>query len=40
MLLLLEIPVLNEHLMQAVLEAHNTVIKAMKPGVNWVDMHK
>ncbi|KAJ9688206.1 hypothetical protein PVL29_014099 [Vitis rotundifolia] len=24
----------------AVLQAHNTVISAMKPGVNWIDMHK
>ncbi|KAJ4913410.1 Metallopeptidase M24 family protein [Raphanus sativus] len=24
----------------AVLKAHNSVISAMKPGVNWVDMHK
>ncbi|XP_010447846.1 PREDICTED: xaa-Pro dipeptidase [Camelina sativa] len=24
----------------AVLDAHNSVISAMKPGVNWVDMHK
>jgi Xaa-Pro dipeptidase len=24
----------------AVLEAHNAVLAALKPGVNWVDMHK
>jgi Xaa-Pro dipeptidase len=24
----------------AVLDAHNAVIAAMKPGINWVDMHK
>nr|AKF43212.1 metallopeptidase M24 family protein [Pelargonium tetragonum] len=24
----------------AVLEAHNAVISSMKPGVNWIDMHK
>nr|CCC93164.1 putative aminopeptidase P [Trypanosoma congolense IL3000] len=24
----------------AVLDAHNTVMKALKPGVNWVDMHR
>ncbi|KAL2331258.1 hypothetical protein Fmac_018839 [Flemingia macrophylla] len=25
--------------LQAVLHAHNAVISAMKPGINWVDMH-
>ncbi|XP_010541025.1 PREDICTED: xaa-Pro dipeptidase [Tarenaya hassleriana] len=24
----------------AVLDAHNSVVSAMKPGVNWVDMHR
>ena len=27
-------------LSQAVLSAHKAVVSAMKPGVNWVDMHK
>jgi len=27
-------------LVQAVLDAHNSVISAIKPGVSWLDMHK